>query len=181
MDAISEQALCEYFAEPEHQLQRQRALEAAVAAIVNEVGLQVPRSEAERRNAFADWLAEQHDRLRPLLQAEWQKAFPELADADALGECLWSDVANWLRVYALRGQAAKWISHNMGNATTLGLPQRTETGWRIPIGVSGYGEELGQIVLDADGNVLLEQTTTHQHILEQIRGRKFSAPATTAR
>lgn len=71
--------------------------------------------------------------------------------------------------YAIFGAVAAWIGRYMGDATTIGVPERHGEQWRVPIGVRGYGDNLGQIVLNAEGEVVPGLTTSRSEILEAIR------------
>jgi hypothetical protein len=156
----------------------EKCVQRAIEALEGDTPLRVPRTEAERRHGFAEWLARYRARLGPLIQAELQSQCPslpaQLKQPDAceavVRDVLWPEVERFLKRYAARGLAAEWVSHHMGDATTMAWPEPLDDGWLVRLGVAGHGENLGQLVLDADGRVIPHRTTSRQEILEAISG-----------
>ena len=164
-----------------------RSIEIAIDAVQHDYSRRVPRTEEERQNEFAAWFEKYRAKCEPLMQSAVQEAFANIAVLDALTvkeyvqRYVWPEVAHWLlHTYVLRGQVAKWVSHHYGGATTIGMPEAHGDCWRVPLGVHNVGENMGQVVLDRDGNIIEAQTSTRQQILEKIRDRKLSAAETAA-
>lgn len=164
-----------------HANELRHSIEAALDTVKADVSLRVPRTEAERQNAFAGWLAEQRVKYEAAMQSAVRSEFAALAE-DSVGNIVtayvWPEVEAFLRSFVLRYQAGVWVCKYMGDATTIGLPEPDGDYWRIPLGIAKYGENLGQIVLDADGNVILHLTSTRQQLSEKISDRVL--PASTA-
>lgn len=76
-------------------------------------------------------------------------------------------------------QAIAWGRKNIGDAGLYGQPQSDGCFWRVALGVAGYGENMGQIMLDMDGNIVPEQTTTREELLKYIHDYS-SIPAEAA-
>lgn len=165
----------------------ERCVQRCIDFIKTDTSRRVPRAEADRANAFERWLDRYQRRLDPVIEAEARQEFPDLfgqeertVEATALlHDRIWPGVADFLREYAVRGQAAAWVGRHMGDATTIGWPERIGDRWRVALGVMGYGEDLGQVILDSDGNILPDETTTREQVLEVIGGRTRSPAATT--
>jgi hypothetical protein len=153
-----------------------RCIQSAMEALTDDASIRPPRTEAERRNSFAVWLAGCRNRIGPAIEAELWRQFPvlieKLGDPEAIMEqIVWPQVEEDLRRWAIRAQAAAWVSRHMGDLTTIGRPERVDIHWRVPLGIEGYGDNLGQVVLDTDGTVIPELTTTRDEMLEKISGR----------
>ena len=84
---------------------------------------------------------------------------------------------DFLRSYALRYQAGIWGRRRFGDATIYGAPVREGSIWIVPLSVARYGNNLGQIALDDDGNVIEDQSSTQAQLSEKIRGVKPPADA----
>jgi hypothetical protein len=166
-----------------------RVVQEAIDSLEQDTPLRVPRSEADRRNDFALWLSRYHERLVPRITDEIQQRLSARVSTPVPAEVLqkvvddqvWPEVERFLRWYAIRGQAAGWVTRHMGDATTIGAPEPHPAGWRVPLGVAGYGDDLGQVVLDRDGNIVASLTSTANELREAMGGCARSAPATAAR
>lgn len=154
----------------------ERCIAIALSVVPSDTALRVPRTEEERQNAFAVWLANWRTHYEPRVRAALEQEFPAFAEALApaqfdrlFEERIWPKVEDQLRSYAILYQAGAWVRQSMGDATTLGQPVHEAGRWRVPLGVARYGENLGQVVLDENGTVFPELTSTRQQILETIR------------
>lgn len=136
-------------------------LPAALQLVESDTVLRVPRTDEECRDRFAEWLSTHRARLAPTIRQLIDRAVPAQGhDAAAVEEAVWSRLSPVLLDFAVRGRAVQWVSRHLGDATTIGWSERTEEGWRIPLGVRGHGENLGQMVLDPDGRVVEALTST---------------------
>ncbi|HZT43912.1 MAG TPA: hypothetical protein VFA07_17225 [Chthonomonadaceae bacterium] len=183
MDNVK-QLVDEFFAEPENKEKFNKCIQRAILSVMEDVSIRIPRTESERQNEFEHWLAAYREKLGPAMEEAFRIEFPSLYKHKQLRpqtirqtveEHLWPLIEDELRSYAIRGVASAWVSKHMGDATTIGLPQREGSYWRVPLGVNKYGENLGQVVLDADGNVITDLTTTRKQLLEVIHDREFPA------
>lgn len=143
--------------------------------IESDYQLRAPRSERERNNHFAIWLEKYREQYRslmdatlaPLLKVNQIVCDENLADR-LINEEVWPRVAQRLREHAILFCASKWASHNLGDATVMHQPVFDGNYWRIDIGVKNYNDRVGQIVLDQDGGVVLDLTTSHQEIDDSL-------------
>lgn len=165
-----------------------RWISEAVRHFWEDPSVRMPRTEAERRNEMKSWLEQRRLKLDADLQEEFPQQFPSLAQSlspsfltSVFDELVWPQVKPEIQRYAIFGLAAGWIGRHMGDATTLGTPNRDGQQWRVPIGVRGYGDDLGQIVLNRDGEVIPEMTTTRGELLEGIREPSIPSLSAAAR
>ena len=150
-----------------HQAAVQRAIEIALYAAQHDRTLRVPRSDEDRANGFADWLARKRRQHEPMMQAAVTGAFANGADLNEMTHqkyvdcCVWPAIELWLHHHwALRAQASWWVSYHYGGRITIGMPEPQGDMWRIPLGVYQYGDDFGQVMLDRDGNVIEHLTST---------------------
>ncbi len=157
------------------QLEIAEWVRAASRLFWDDATVRMPRTEAARRNALEGWLAEQQAKLR----ANFEHAHPSAAAL--FDPLIWPEVEPEVRRYAIFGFAAAWVGRHLGDATTIGTPTLGSYQWRVPLGVNGYRDDLGQIVLTLDGDVIAELTTTRSELLEAIREPSFSVFTAAAR
>ncbi len=162
-----------------------RAVALALEAVEADNSLRFPKTPDESANAFAPWLEAQRARYLPLMREAVTKAFSSSALSSEETETLveqrvWPAVKDWLWEMLLIVQAGNWVRRHFGDAITISRPVRIETGWRVPLGVLKYSEKVGQVVLDENGAVVPERTSTREEVLEKIRDRKLPAVATAA-
>ncbi|HZO91312.1 MAG TPA: hypothetical protein VFB38_23515 [Chthonomonadaceae bacterium] len=164
-----------------------RCIAEVIAAIEADASFRVPHTEAERQNAFADWLAAYRSKLAPVIQAALQSELPSPFERqnsgvfqDTIENRIWPEVAQRLRSYAVRYQAGAWVRQHLGDAVTLGIPKIRGERWYVPLGVASNSAHLGQVVLDANGMVLSDLTSTCEQIREKLHGRKLSSITTAA-
>jgi hypothetical protein len=173
----------------EHWAEIERMLQGVIERTRSETPLRLPRGEAERRNRFAAWLDHYRQRWLPALGGEIRPRQPallvegedEAAVQRFLEEEVWPEVEEFLRRFAVRGLAAAWVTGRLGDGLTLGWPEPSGDGWRVRLADSRSGQQLGQVVLDMEGNILTDRTTTRESILETSDGSARPAPATAAR
>lgn len=153
-----------------------------------DASVRLPRTEAERRNGMERWLEQRRLKLGAALQEEFPHRFPSLAQhlspsfiTSVFNELVWPEVKPEVQRYAIFGFAAAWVGRHMGDATTLSTPRRDGQQWCVPIGVKGYGDDLGRIMLNLDGEIIPELTTTHGDLLEAIREPSTRTLTTAAR
>ena len=176
-------ALEDWLVEPQTKAGLQRCADNAIAAIDANLSLRVPKTEQERRNAFADWLEEYRIKIGVEIEKQFAQEFPgifqhlsENAVRETVSQYVWplieADVRHRFEYkfipYAVLSQAIAWGRKNIGDAGLYGQPQSDGCLWRVALGVAGYGENLGRITLDMDGNILLDQTTTREELLKHI-------------
>lgn len=151
--------------------------------ILSNTSLRVPRQRAERRNGFRSWLdafaahgfehwlnSYKHQ-VALSIQDEMLFAFPELfaglRNKDLVRETvetlLWPEMEPLLRnraeelllTYAVRGIALTWASRNLSDNLLIGLPERRNSEWRVPLHLRHSPQTLvAHIELDPDGEVL---------------------------
>ena len=168
-----------------HRAAVQRAIEIALYAAQHDRTLRVPRSDEDRANGFADWLARKRQQHEPMMQAAVTEAFINGADLNEMTRqkyvdcCVWPTVEFWLHHHwALRAQASAWSSHHYRDSTTIGMPEAQGDMWRIPLGVYQCGDDFGQVMLDRDGNVIEHLTSTEKELAEKTCDKRVSAAAT---
>ena len=149
----------------------QKSIEIALAAVQKDKTLRVPRSDEDRANGFANWLLRKREQHEPMMQAAVREAFANLAPLDDVTvrnyvDCyVWPEAEHWLlHSIALRSQASWWVSYHLRDMTTIGMPEAQGDFWRIPLGVYGMGENLGQVMLDRDGRVIEHLTSTQKEL-----------------
>ena len=164
--------------------QIRRCAEKALAAVERRLSLRVPKTEQERAHGFALWLNGWHTKIWTEFQSRFVKELNALLATDVDAEAVqqftqkrvwphweqpvWEHFQPKLLSYALLGQACAWGRKNIGDAALYGDPRLEGNLWQVTLGVSGCGENLGQITLDADGSIVLDQTTTRQELLKHI-------------
>ena|SRR5258708_1743035 len=152
----------------------------AIEFIESDHTFRLPRTEDERQNAFETWLEVCRGKLSPAIEADWKSRFPGIAKRQSpefvkelIDQHVWPEVELFLRSLAIQGKASGWVLDHIGDAVILGTPVFDEGIWRISIGTKQHSN-LGEIVLNPDGNVIPEQSTSKQAILRVIRDRKLS-------
>ena len=170
-----------------HQAAVQRAIESALYAAQHDRTLRVPRSEEDRANGFAGWLARKRRQHEPMMQTAIAEAFANVAPLDDMTAqkymdcCVWPAVEFWLlHHWALRAQASSWSSRHYRDSTTIGMPEAQGAMWRIPLGVYQCGENLGQIMLDCNGNVIEHLTSTLAKLTEKSRATRIKNASSTS-
>ena len=150
----------------------------------NDTSVRVPRTLSERADGLAVWL----EGFRLKMRSEFEKGFrhqfasmsnhlPPSYVAEVFDQNVWPEIKPDVHRYAMYGFAAAWAGRYLGDATTIGAPVWDGQLWHVPLGIKGHGDNLGQIVLDADGEVIAEQTTTRISLLEAIRSEATSVPS----
>lgn len=158
------------------------AVAGAERYILSNTSLRVPRQRAERQNGFRPWLdafaahgfehwlnSYKHQ-LAQDIQGEVLLAFPEvfagLRNRELIRETvqtlLWPEMEPLLRTraeellltFAVRGIALAWTSRNLGDGLMIGLPEKQNTGWRVPLHLRSAQTLVAHVDLDADGEVL---------------------------
>ncbi len=176
MTALTDiQPLHEWLAEPQTKEGLQRCAVNALAVINANLALRVPKTEQERQNAFSIWLEGYRDKIGLEVQKQFAVEFPGIFQnlsedtiRTTIDELVWPNVESFLRSYAIRYQAGLWGRRRFGDATIYGEPSRDGNTWVVPLSVARYGNNLGRIVLDADGNVIENLSTTPMQLLESI-------------
>ena len=177
------QVLEDWLAEPQTKAGLQRCANNAIAAIDANLSLRVPKTEQERRNAFAGWLEGYRVKIGVEIEKQFVLEFPgifqhlsENAVRETISHCVWPLLEAGVQhrfqhkfiPYAVLSQAIAWGRRNIGDASLYGQPQNDGCLWRVALGVAGYAENLGQITLDMDGNIVPDQTTTREELLKHI-------------
>lgn len=150
----------------------ERIAQQAVEAYRNDHRIRVPRSSEDRVNAFEPWLRFHRDRLPVGIHESLKdelSGVTGVADpvAEAVDKIVWPEVEAYLRSYAIRGHAAAWMSHRYRGATILGMAEPVGSRWRVPLGFRGEDVTLGDLILEADGTVV-EELSTSPEALERI-------------
>ena len=165
----------------------QQAISIANTVIETNPLLRPPRMVEQRTNAFAAWLEEWRSKFAPFiasaLRCEAADVFADMPDsilAEVIARQIWPGVVPLLQSCALTYQAAEWGRKHLGDATTYYDPIQEGSNWRVPIGNVSKSDPMGQIVLDADGNVIESLTSTRAQLLEKIRDNQLSSAATVS-
>lgn len=150
----------------------------------NDTSVRVPRTLSERANGLAIWLEGFRLKMRSEFELGFRHQFSSMANrlpenyiAEVFDYNVWPKIKLDVQQYAMYGFAAAWIGRHLGDATTIGAPVWDGQLWRIPVGIKGYGDNLGQITLDADGEVVAELTATRINLLEAICSEATSEPS----
>ena len=154
----------------------QQAVAIAIAVVETSPLLRPPRMVEQRTDAFAAWLEEWRNKFAPFiasaLRCEAAEVFADMPDsvlAEVVAQHVWPELIPYLQSIAIDYQAGEWGRRHFGDATMYYKPIQEGSTWRVPIGVLGKGENLGQIVLDVDGNVIESLTSTKAQLLEKLR------------
>lgn len=181
-------ALQEWLDDPETQQKIRLCIDQAIDMIKADMSLQVPRTDEERRGAFAAWLNDYRRKIGPTIQVQFRQQFPGISQRlnnqnlvrDIVDELVWPKVEPTLRLYAVRGLASDWVRHNMGDAVLVGQPVFCASHWEVPLAVSVGGRDLGRVVLDPDGGVVPHRTSSRETLLKAAYDSKFHAVASGA-
>ena len=150
--------------------------------VLNSTSLRVPRQRSERQDGFRlwldafaargfeHWLNSYKHQLAQEIQVEMLAAFPEvfagLRNRELVRETvetlLWPEMEPLLRsraeqlllTYAVRGISLAWVSRNLGDGLLVGLPERQNARWRLPLHLRNSQEFIALLTLDTDGEVL---------------------------
>jgi len=164
-----------------------RCIRRAIEAFDADHSIRVPRRPEERLNQFAAWLA----RVRPAVAAvdrtEFENEFPNLTEKlrdpaaiqRILDQHVWAHVEEDFRRWAVRSLALAWTGRHIGDAVAVGWPDRADDHWRVPLCARDREGEVGQVMLDLDGSVLLPaSTSSRDEIIQLLDGRaRTTAPA----
>lgn len=163
--------------EPATKAGLQSCADFAIGILHNDMTLRVPRSHDLRANKFAAWREAWRDRLGTAMQEEFFRQFPSIAShlsedtiKHVVVEFVWPQIEDELMAFALQGLARTWVRQHMGDLTTIGQPSLIRGQWVIPLGIQDDGSELGQIVLDCEGNILEKRSSSRKDILAKING-----------
>ena len=149
----------------------------------NDTSVRVPRTLSERADGLAVWLEGFRLKMRLEFEVGFRHQFPSMSNrlpenyiAGVFDQNVWPEIKPDVQRYAMYGFAAAWVGRHLGDATTIGVPVWNGRYWHVPLGLEGYGDDLGQITLDPDGEVLAELTTTRTGLLGAIRSEATSEP-----
>lgn len=148
----------------------------------DDISISAPRSGDAGGRAVSDWIARHKERFVGILAdllvessgngtAEAQAE--RLNNARDVAEKVLSQVLPELRAFALGRIALRWGAGKYPNFVVIGRPQyrADENQWRVPLEYARIQKHIGEIVLDDEGNVLAEATTTRQQAREGWRGQ----------
>jgi hypothetical protein len=180
------QVLDEWLNEPETKRRLKACVDAAIDRLTDEPALRVPRSLEERENRFDRWLSSWKARLGPVIQEQFGRQFPEIHRklppeymTQVVSTWVWPEIERFLLSYAIWGLSRSWVSRHLGDAVILCEPERTNTGWNVPIQlrqpkgtvpIQLHRPEgnVGVVVLDRDGAIDEEQTTSREALLTLV-------------
>jgi hypothetical protein len=147
-------------------------LEEAKDLVFRSREISAPRSDAEVRNGFAEWLSRARSVLAPALSELWRR---EPARPEAIWEVV--EIDAWpilsdhlLRFRAVKPVAARWALTRIGDAIILGVPERRSSSWHVPLGLRSAEGFVGRIVVSDDGTVDEQRTTTRQQLIDLTHG-----------
>lgn len=134
-----------------------------------------PRRPAKASAPVTDWFNEYEDRFLEISQDAFRAEMPDLfarRQTDIrqfLIENLWPLVKPELVKYAIHHIATQLVARRYSDATVVMQPEPCESGWRLALRIHNQDRELGQVVLDMEGNVIEDQTTTREAFREALR------------
>lgn len=177
--------LDEWLAEAETRRKISLCANQAMEVVEKDTSLRVPRTEHDRRQAFAAWLAGCRQKLGPAMQEQFQQQFPGISQnftdpntiKNIVEKHVWPLIEPTLQEYAVRGLASDCVRRHLGDAVLTGSPEFHQGRWDVPLALSGVGEGLGRVVLDRDGNVLPELTSSRDALLKAAHDRRLLAVA----
>jgi len=160
-------------------------IEDALQIVQTDVTLRPPKTANERQNGFAAWLAKEQAKFWPAIEQAIAQRLSVVPASDIVQQVyvqqVQVEVEKLLRTFALRYYAGLWVSKRMGDAVFLQAPEPQGDYWCVSLGVVNYQESVGQVILDSEGHIIEEQSTTRQQLLERLHGQPFSPSETTAR
>ena len=153
----------------------------------NDTSLRVPRERTLRQDGFRSWLnafmargfehwlnSYKHQ-IAQDIQSEVLLALPEVFGGlrnrqlirRTVETFIWPELEPLLRdraeelllIYAVRGIALTWTSRNLGDHLLLGVPERHEGGWQVPLHLRSTQAHVADVDLDANGEILSEAKT----------------------
>lgn len=154
--------------------------------ILSSTSRRVPRQPEERENSFRSWLDafaargfehwlnDYKHQLARSIQQEVLLEFSEfngLRNRDMIREMveatLWPEMEPLLQnraeelllTYAVRGIALTWVSRHLGDGLLVGLPERQESDWLIPLHTRNTQALVTSVKLDKNGEVLSDKVT----------------------
>ncbi len=168
---------------PKMQAELQRIADKTVQLLKrldSDFSVAAPRSGDADGHAVSDWLARYEEHFVRILAelfvdasgngtAEQQTT--RMREARETAEMVLPQVLPELRKFALGRVALRWGASKYPNFIVMGHPEYVPDAkqWRIPLEYARIQKRIGQIVLDDEGNVLTEATTTRQQVREVIR------------
>jgi hypothetical protein len=139
-----------------------------------------PRSGENNGQAVTAWLARYNEHfLRILPEAIADAAGPassegerqdRLANTREVAEKVLPQVMPELRAFALRRTALRWGARKYPNFVEFGSPEfaADERIWTVPLEHIRTHKRVGQVVLDVEGNVREDRTTTSHQVRETL-------------
>jgi len=166
-----------WLAEQATQEKLQHCADFAISVLHNDLTLRVPRSADQRTGGFADWRNVWHNRLGTAIQDEFHRQFPGITSRLSPGiinatevDYIWPQIYSELLSFAIEGLTRAWVRRRMGDAVILKRPRSEGANWVVPIGIQGRDADIGQVVLDRDGNIIEENSSSRADILAHIHG-----------
>ena len=190
---IDMQKVYTWLAKPQVQECARQCKEKAIAVAEDRLNMRVPKTKKERLNGFAAWLLPFYAKTNLVFLMQFEREFLSAAQLEqemdaATGDAFknaalahlspqlqqeaWQYFYEKLVSYAVLSQAIAWGRKNIGDAGLYGQPHREKHLWRVTLGIAGHGENLGWITLDADGNIIEDQSSTQAQLLEKIHSTK---------
>ena len=172
------ETLREWIAEPETRAAFQRMAERLARIVEQDTSVLLPTPPEGERYSLSQWLASYREHFSPDMEALFQEEFPTshaLLRPDTIQrvvqENVWPEVAPAMETLFVRALAAAWAHEHIGDAVRVtGEPTREADRWVVPIGLPKYGDSLGKVILDAEGNVLPQLSTSKNQMRETLRG-----------
>ena len=150
----------------------------------NELSIPPPRTGDNNGKAISHWLDDNKESLLALLTELLAQEFKVATNKDNkkylrdIAEITLQGIAHEIRMFALNLTALRWGAGRYPNFAEFCDAKASiyEGWWTIPVKHIKNNEWLGQVVLDAEGNIIEEYTTTRDEIREIIS--KYSTVGT---
>lgn len=159
---------------PDMQSLLARIADRAVELISTDVEVLAPRRSETGRTNISDWFKKHDARFIQIVLDAFRQELPDIAAKreDDLRqfalENLWPLIRPELHKYALRRIAIRWAARQYSDSTIVLPPEAHANGWRLPLRISGGETDMGQIVLDNEGNIDVGQTTSRADLRELL-------------
>ena len=170
-----QEELQDWLARPGVKRALQACTDAVVQRITDDLELRVPRTEQDRADGFSLWLGRSKAKLRPAIQQEFRHQFTGIHDRlredyvrDLVSEMAWPQIEHFLLSYAVLGLSRSWISRNLGDAVIQCEPEWADGEWIVRLQIPDWPHDIGKVVLDPDGNIVLGRTSSRDEVLKAL-------------
>ena len=167
-----------------NQAQIRDVVDSVIRVIERDRSFRLPRSPDEQKDGFKSWLFAYQSSIWPALEDNWKRRFPEFTQGLTANEIrrivassVWPGVEEYLVRYVITSLAGIWTMRKLGDGLRPGVPRKFRKTWRVPVTHAQYGE-VGEVVLDLDGNIVPSASAKREEIVDAINSRRI--PSTSA-